>query len=609
MKKLIRSLLILLVILAGLHRAVAQNTVFTYQGKVTDAGTNFTGSGQFQFALVTSTNFNNPATATANLGGVLPSYFITSCTVNSSGNGYTLAPVVTISGGGGSGATAAATISGGVVTAVNILTPGSGYTSIPTVMIAPPPPNITYVTYWSNDGTSSAGSEPNATVNVIVTNGLFTVVIGDTTIPNMSAVSASLFAQPNLQLRIWFNDGVNGFAALSPAQSLTPTPYAVMAASANNLSSLSVQQNTNGAPNLIGGAPNNFVASGVVGATIAGGGATNYNGFGLGNGITADFGTVSGGEDNIVSNTYATVSGGYGNIASGNGSMVPGGEFNTALGQFSFAAGYSAAANHQGSFVWADDSTGNTFADTAADQFLIRAQGGVGINTTSPQQALSVVGGLNIDQGGLNSGNVNSDALTFGSGSGEGIASQRTSVGGGSQYDLVFYTAFAPRLTILASGFITTPGSISLTSASSSVGCSGTIFCGGNITSYGTVYANGVALTSDRNAKQNFMALDSRTILAKVISLPITEWNYKNNSAEVRHVGPMAQDFHAAFGLDGVDDKHISVVDEGGVALAAIQGLNQKLNAENTELKQQNDSLAERLNELEATVKKLAARK
>ena len=72
----------------------------------------------------------------------------------------------------------------------------------------------------------------------------------------------------------------------------------------------------------------------------------------------------------------------------------------------------------------------------------------------------------------------------------------------------------------------------------------------------------------------------------------------------------MAQDFHAAFGLNGADDKHISTVDESGVALAAIQGLNQKLEetcAENVKLKQQNDSLAERLNELEATVKQLAA--
>jgi uncharacterized membrane protein len=74
----------------------------------------------------------------------------------------------------------------------------------------------------------------------------------------------------------------------------------------------------------------------------------------------------------------------------------------------------------------------------------------------------------------------------------------------------------------------------------------------------------------------------------------------------------MAQDFHTAFGLDGADDKHISVVDEGGVALAAIQGLNQKLDEKDSEiqtLKQQNDSLAERLNELEATVKQFASQK
>ena len=73
----------------------------------------------------------------------------------------------------------------------------------------------------------------------------------------------------------------------------------------------------------------------------------------------------------------------------------------------------------------------------------------------------------------------------------------------------------------------------------------------------------------------------------------------------------MAQDFQAAFKLS-VDDKHISVVDENGVALAAIQGLNQKLEetrAENAELKQQNDSLAERLDQLEAMVKQLAAQK
>ena len=81
---------------------------------------------------------------------------------------------------------------------------------------------------------------------------------------------------------------------------------------------------------------------------------------------------------------------------------------------------------------------------------------------------------------------------------------------------------------------------------------------------------------------------------------------------DVQHIGPMAQDFHAAFGLNGADDKHISVVDEGGVALAAIQGLNQKLNekdAEIQDLKRQNDSLAKQLNHLESVVESLADRK
>jgi len=131
----------------------------------------------------------------------------------------------------------------------------------------------------------------------------------------------------------------------------------------------------------------------------------------------------------------------------------------------------------------------------------------------------------------------------------------------------------------------------------------------------GTVYANGVALTSDRNAKENFAAVDPGAVLARVATLPVTEWNYKTDSKSVQHIGPMAQDFQAAFGLDGRDDKHISVVDEGGVALAAIQGLNQKVEAKDATiqaqsaeiqtLKQQNDQLATRLNQLEAAVQTL----
>ena len=75
---------------------------------------------------------STPATATATTSGGT----VTAITVNSGGAGYTFTPLVTLSGGGGSGATASATVTGGVVTAINITTPGSGYTSPPTVTIS-----------------------------------------------------------------------------------------------------------------------------------------------------------------------------------------------------------------------------------------------------------------------------------------------------------------------------------------------------------------------------------------------------------------------------------------------------------------------------------------
>jgi hypothetical protein len=95
--------------------------------------------------------------------------------------------------------------------------------------------------------------------------------------------------------------------------------------------------------------------------------------------------------------------------------------------------------------------------------------------------------------------------------------------------------------------------------------------------------------TSDRAAKENFVPVNAQEVLAKVASLPITRWKFKELAGE--HLGPVAQDFRSAFGL-GADDKHIATVDADGVALAAIQGLNQKLgdelkrrDAENAELK------------------------
>ena len=230
---IVPAMLALAILNSERSTAHGQGTVFTYQGQVLDNNTNFTGTGQFQFALVTSTNLASRATATANP----PSAgFITVINVTFDGNGYTTVPTVTIFGGGGSGATATATVNGGAVTAITVNNPGSGYSSTPTVTIAAPPADLAYTTYWSNDGTSVNGREPTAAVSVGVSNGLFTVGLGDTTLTNMQTIPAAVFTtQPDLQLRIWFNDGVNGFVALSPAQNLRPVPYAVMADNASNL--------------------------------------------------------------------------------------------------------------------------------------------------------------------------------------------------------------------------------------------------------------------------------------------------------------------------------------------------------------------------------------
>ena len=83
---------------------------------------------------------------------------------------------------------------------------------------------------------------------------------------------------------------------------------------------------------------------------------------------------------------------------------------------------------------------------------------------------------------------------------------------------------------------------------------------------------------SDRALKDGFTALDSQAVLDGVVNLPITRWHYRHDGPAVEHIGPTAQDFKAAFGL-GSSDTGIGTVDADGVALAAIQGLNAKLEA------------------------------
>ncbi|MBK1442742.1 tail fiber domain-containing protein [Parapedobacter sp. ISTM3] len=108
---------------------------------------------------------------------------------------------------------------------------------------------------------------------------------------------------------------------------------------------------------------------------------------------------------------------------------------------------------------------------------------------------------------------------------------------------------------------------------------------------------------SDRNKKENFEEIDMELVLQKVAAIPVTRWNYKSQPASQQHIGPTAQDFHAAFQLDGVDnDTTINTVDIDGVNMAAIQALEKRtaaLRAENDALKAQVAAMNERMAALE----------
>jgi hypothetical protein len=117
----------------------------------------------------------------------------------------------------------------------------------------------------------------------------------------------------------------------------------------------------------------------------------------------------------------------------------------------------------------------------------------------------------------------------------------------------------------------------------------------------GNIYATGtITQGCDRNLKTDFAPIDNTEVLERVVQLPITTWRYKTEDPTISHIGPVAQDFHAAFGV-GKDEKGIATVDAEGVALAAIQALykqNREKEAEIAELRNQLNSLEARLDAL-----------
>lgn len=132
----------------------------------------------------------------------------------------------------------------------------------------------------------------------------------------------------------------------------------------------------------------------------------------------------------------------------------------------------------------------------------------------------------------------------------------------------------------------------------------------GNLTVQGTVNTS-----SSRELKEGIESIDAAAVLSKIEQLDVAEWSYKTDG-DVRHVGPMAEDFHALFAI-GNDEKHLAPSDLAGVAVAGVKGLNDKLAAKSEALDAQaqsiealraeNEELKERLSRLQRSVERLAA--
>ena len=234
---------------------------------------------------------------------------------------------------------------------------------------------------------------------------------------------------------------------------------------------------------------------------------------------------------------------------------------------------------------------------TAGDRMVVRWDtGNVGIGTNNPQATLDVIGNFAI---------ANGDSYLA-----------RNTNGAIENFLIPRYTDNTSYLTYGSAGFVIRNDELASTmfmADNGNVGI-GTTSPTNKLHVIGGVSATAFVSTSDRNAKENFAPVSPLDVLNRVTALPIETWNFKDLH-DGRHMGPMAQDFYAAFHL-GNSDTTITTVDPDGVALAAIQGLNekvedgnektgdrmQKLETENQKLEAENADLKARLEKLEKLI-------
>ena len=286
---------------------------------------------------------------------------------------------------------------------------------------------------------------------------------------------------------------------------------------------------------------------------------------------------IGGGRANRTNGALSFIGGGVRNRTEGDYSFVAGGQLNTAAANWSFAAGRQAQALHAGTFVWADSTNADVTSDRA-NQFKIRANGGAEFQT-------GVYGLVAFsDSAGTAGAALQGESVNP---AGIGIYGRNNS----TDATLVLNNGGTGRLIRAFNG--------------------GTILM--NLENNGNLWIRG-ALTqnSDRDQKEDIQAVDAQMVLDRLSELQIDSWRYLNGDESVRHIGPMAQDFHAAFGF-GVSETTISTIDAQGIAFAAIQALNQRLLASQAEVAVlkvqagQMRELADRNADLEARLASLEA--
>jgi hypothetical protein len=282
---------------------------------------------------------------------------------------------------------------------------------------------------------------------------------------------------------------------------------------------------------------------------LAGGAAATVAG-GIANSAFEIYGTVCGGAFNDADGNSATVGGGYRNSASAAASTVGGGQQNSALNMYATVpGGYGNGAEGYSSFAAGYGSLANGNYSCA-----------LGCSNTVGGNYSCALG-----QGGTANDH---NAFLWCDGTRAGISQG------------------ADTFSVLATGGIfmfSGPGGAKLAA---------------NQTTWSAI--------SDRNAKKNFQAVDTVAVLDKLAAIPIQRWNYKwDKDSDVPHIGPMAQDFKVAF-YPGRDDTGITTLEFDGVELAAIQGLNLKLEQSVKEKDARISALERRLADLEATVQKVS---